>query len=91
MREGVEQFGRVHLTTEGWDKFAAGLQYVEYDMNAPDGFDALKQALAKTDKERGTNGNHLLYFSTPPNAVIPLVERLHAAGLTAQPQEPSCA
>jgi glucose-6-phosphate 1-dehydrogenase len=84
MREGIEQYGRVHLTAETWEKFAASMHYVEFDMNAANGFDSLKNVLAAADRERGTAGNRLLYFSTPPNAVLPLVDKLNAAGLTTQ-------
>ncbi len=84
MREGVEKYGRLPLREEVWSRFAAGLQYVTYTLNSPDGFDHLKQALETADRERGTAGNRLLYFSTPPNAVTPLAEGLNAAGLTTQ-------
>jgi glucose-6-phosphate 1-dehydrogenase len=84
MREGVERYGRVHLREEVWDSFAAGLRFVTYEMNAADGFNKLRAALETADRERGTAGNRVLYFSTPPNAVMPLADRLNAAGLTAQ-------
>ena len=84
MREGVEKYGRVHLRDDVWEKFAAGLRFVAYDLEAPDGFEPLKRALESADHERGTGGNRLLYFSTPPNAVIRLADRLNAAGLTTQ-------
>ena len=84
MREGVEKYGRIHLREDVWERFAAGLRYATYNMDAEDGFDHLKQALEAADRERGTAGNRLLYFSTPPNAVMPLTDRLNAAGLTTQ-------
>ncbi len=84
MREGVEKYGRVRLREDAWELFAAGLRYVEYDMDAAGGFDHLKRTLEAADRERGTAGNRLIYFSTPPNAVTPLTDRLNAAGLTAQ-------
>ena len=68
MREGVEKYGRLPLREDVWAQFAAGLQYVSYTLNSADGFDHLKQALETADRERGTAGNRLLYFSTPPNA-----------------------
>jgi glucose-6-phosphate 1-dehydrogenase len=84
MREGVEKYGRVHLRDDAWESFAAGLRYVAYDMEAIGGLEHLHQALEAADRERGTGGNRLLYFSTPPNAVMPLADRLNAAGLTIQ-------
>lgn len=84
MREGVEKFGRLPLREDVWTQFAAGLRYVTYTLDSPDGFDHLKQALETADRERGTAGNRLLYFSTPPNAVTPLAEGLNTAGLTTE-------
>ena len=84
MREGVERYGRIRLRGDVWNAFAAGLHYVTYDMDAADGFEKLRSTLDAADRERGTAGNRLLYFSTPPNAVMPLADRLNAAGLTTQ-------
>jgi glucose-6-phosphate 1-dehydrogenase len=86
LRDGVTNFGRVPLREDTWEQFAAGLRYVAYDMDDPDGLEPLRTALEDVDSERGTNANRLYYFSTPPGAVPPLAERLNAAGLTAQPQ-----
>ena len=84
MREGVERYGRIRLRGDVWNAFAAGLHYVTYDMDAADGFEKLRSTLDAADRERGIAGNRLLYFSTPPNAVMPLADRLNAAGLTTQ-------
>ena len=84
MREGVEKYGRIPLREDVWERFAAGLRFAMYDLDAADGFDHLKSVLDEADRDRGTAGNRLLYFSTPPNAVLPLAEKLNAAGLTTQ-------
>ena len=49
------------------------------------GLEPLRDVLEAVDRERGTGGNRLFYFSTPPGAVMPLADRLNAAGLTTQP------
>jgi glucose-6-phosphate 1-dehydrogenase len=85
MRAGVEKYGRVPLRQDVWEEFAAGLRYVKYDMDDSDGFTHLCAALEEADRDRGTAGNRLFYFSTPPGAVTPLAARLNEAGLTAQP------
>jgi glucose-6-phosphate 1-dehydrogenase len=85
MRAGVEQHGRMPLRDDVWPSFAAGLRYVTYDHDAGHGLEPLRDVLEAVDRERGTGGNRLFYFSTPPQAVIPLAERLSEAGLTAQP------
>ena len=84
MREGVEKYGRIPLRGDVWERFAEGLRFAMYDLDAADGFDHLKSVLEEADRDRGTAGNRLLYFSTPPNAVLPLAEKLNAAGLTTQ-------
>ncbi len=85
MRQGLEEYSRIPLRDDLWDRFAAGVRYVTYDKDADDGLDGLRTALDAADAERGTAGNRLFYFSTPPSAVVPLADRLNAAGLTAQP------
>jgi glucose-6-phosphate 1-dehydrogenase len=84
MRAGVEQFGRVPLRDDVWSSFAAGLRYVTYDHDAGHGLEPLRDVLDAVDRERGTGGNRLFYFSTPPGAVIPLADRLKEAGLSEQ-------
>jgi glucose-6-phosphate 1-dehydrogenase len=84
MRAGVAEHGRVALRDDAWSSFAAGLRYVTYDHDAGHGLEPLRDVLDAVDRERGTGGNRLFYFSTPPQAVIPLAERLNEAGLTAQ-------
>jgi glucose-6-phosphate 1-dehydrogenase len=85
MRLGIERYGRVPLRDDAWRTFAEGLRYVTYDHDAGHGLEPLRDVLDGVDRERGTGGNRLFYFSTPPSAVMPLADRLNAAGLAAQP------
>jgi len=87
MRKGLEAYSRITLRKDVWERFAASVRYVTYGTDSPDGFDALRAALEAADNERGTAGNRIFYFSTPPSAVVPLADRLATAGLTTQPED----
>jgi glucose-6-phosphate 1-dehydrogenase len=82
MREDVRRFGRVPLRDDVWQVFADGLRYCAYDLDHVDGLEALKQTLDDLDRERGTAGNRIFYFSIPPSGFAPLAERLGAEGLS---------
>jgi len=81
MRDSVSRFSRVPLRPDVWDGFAAGLHYVTYDHDRADGLNPVASALEEADRTRGTGGNRVYYFSVPPSAVVPLTDRLGAAGL----------
>jgi glucose-6-phosphate 1-dehydrogenase len=76
MRDAVGRHGRVPLREDVWKAFADGMHYCEYDLDAPDGMRGLRDLLDRLDRERGTSGNHLYYFSIPPSGFAPLAERL---------------
>jgi glucose-6-phosphate 1-dehydrogenase len=82
MREDVQRYGRVPLREDVWKVFADGLRYCGYDLAAADGLRALHQTLDELDRERGTAGNRIFYFSIPPSGFAPLAERLGAEGLS---------
>ncbi|HWF58381.1 MAG TPA: glucose-6-phosphate dehydrogenase [Candidatus Dormibacteraeota bacterium] len=82
MREDVQRYGRVPLREDVWNVFAAGLRYCWYDLDAPDGLHALHQTLEELDRERGTAGNRIFYFSIPPSGFAPLAGRLGEEGLS---------
>ena len=82
MRDSVERFGRVPVRDDLWDVFVEGLHYCTYDLEAAGGLDDLCALLERIDRERGTGGNHLFYFSVPPSGFAPLAERLGDAGLS---------
>ncbi len=82
MREGVSRHGRVELREDVWNVFAAGLRYCWYDLDHEDGMRSLHHALGDLDRERGTGGNRIFYFSIPPSGFAPLAERLGAEGLS---------
>ena len=81
MREGVDRYGRVQPQDVPWERFAAGMRYVHYDMDSPGGFDHLRHVIDDIDGERGTEGNRVYYFSVPPSGVAALAGRLGDEGL----------
>ncbi len=82
MREGVEKHGRVPVREDVWNVFADGLRYCSYELDQEDGLRALHEILNELDRERGTGGNRIFYFSIPPSGVAALAERLGAEGLS---------
>jgi glucose-6-phosphate 1-dehydrogenase len=82
MREGVEKHGRVPVREDVWNVFADGLRYCSYELDQEDGLRALHEILKELDRERGTGGNRIFYFSIPPSGVAALAERLGAEGLS---------
>ncbi len=81
MREAVTRFSRVSVRDDVWTVFADGMRYCEYDLEAEGGLDNLVATLEELDRERGTAGNRIFYFSIPPSGFAPLAERLGTAGL----------
>jgi glucose-6-phosphate 1-dehydrogenase len=82
MRDAVGRYGRVPLRDDVWNVFADGLSYCSYELDDADGLHRLHEALRELDRERGTGGNRIFYFSIPPSGVTPLAERLGAEGLS---------
>jgi glucose-6-phosphate 1-dehydrogenase len=82
MHEAITKYGRVPLREDVWSVFADGMRYCAYHLDTPDGLDTLKSTLDQLDRERGTSGNRIFYFSIPPSGFAPLAERLGADGLT---------
>ena len=84
MRDAVARFGRVPLRDDLWSVFAAGLSYCTFDLDSEGGLDELKGRLDELDRERGTAGNHVFYFSIPPSGFARLAQRLGEEGLSRQ-------
>ncbi len=89
MREAVGKFSRTKpIDDEVWKDFADGLRYVAGSFDDPDTFERLKAQLEELDKSRGTRGNRLFYFATPPSTFPVLLKGLKAAGLIKKPLDP---
>jgi glucose-6-phosphate 1-dehydrogenase len=86
MREAVGKFSRTKpIDDEVWTDFAAGLRYCAGSFEDPSTFARLKTQLEELDRTRGTRGNRLFYFATPPSAFPLLLKQLKAAGLIRPP------
>jgi glucose-6-phosphate 1-dehydrogenase len=81
LRASAAQFARATVDDAGWADFAAGLSYVPGEFADAAGFTRLKSALEAIDRARGTGGNRLFYFATPPSFYPVLFQNLAAAGL----------
>lgn len=82
MEESVRHFlEQDQLDSKVWEYCAAGMFYTPTDVKDEQSFKRLAELLSEIDQERGTSGNRLLYFSTPPGLYAPLVERLGSVGL----------
>ena len=81
MRDAVSRFARLRLDEATWDRFAAGIRYAQYS-DADGGLAAVREALERVDRERGTAGNRIYYFAIPPSGFVPLAELLQREGLS---------
>jgi glucose-6-phosphate 1-dehydrogenase len=89
MRDAVGKFSRTQpIDEEVWADFASGLRYSAGSFEDPATFERLKGQLAELDKTRGTRGNRLFYFATPPSAFPVLLKQLKAAGMIRAPLDP---
>ena len=60
------------------------LFYERGDFGDPNTFSTLREALAKVDAERHTQGNYLFYLATAPKFFAAIVQQLGRAGLAQQ-------
>ncbi len=73
---------------EIWRRFAPSLTCMSGDVYKEEMYDALRKQIEEIDRERGTNGNRIFYFSTPPKVFPVILSHLTKAGLI-QKQAPS--
>jgi len=94
LRNAAQEFSRTRpLRPEVWDSFAQSISYVRGDPKDAATYQALRDKLAETDRTRGTGGNRMFYFATPPTLFPIIVGQLGAAGLNVSPSaaEPGAA
>jgi glucose-6-phosphate 1-dehydrogenase len=65
-----------------WSWLEQRLYYLSGDLQDPGTYSALRERLARCDRDHGTGGNYLFYLSTAPNLFAPAARRLGEAGLT---------
>jgi glucose-6-phosphate 1-dehydrogenase len=71
MLRRVSEHSRREVDPGSWERFAAKLDYVAGDFASAAMYDELRARL-EAAKARGTCGNRLFYFATPP-AVFPMI------------------
>lgn len=82
MKEAVQRHSREPLREDLWDGFARHLHYVRGSFDDIDAYVRLGERLAKQDDAHGAAGNRLFYLATPPDAYIPIAQRIGEAGLS---------
>jgi glucose-6-phosphate 1-dehydrogenase len=82
MRKAVDRFSRYAPVQQSvWDSFAEGLFFHQADFADINCYKQLGELLNKIDEERGTHGNRVFYFATPPTVFSLITEMLGKAGL----------
>ena len=81
-RDAVDRFSRRGRTEPArWDALAPALRCLNGDLSQASAGRALAAAIAALERQWGAPAARLFYLATPPAAVEPIVEALHAAGL----------
>ncbi|MCF7806333.1 MAG: glucose-6-phosphate dehydrogenase [Simkaniaceae bacterium] len=81
MKTAISEHSRVKPIDEGlWQTFKEQIFYHRSDFDKDEGYIALKDALAKLDKQFGTKGNRVFYLSTQPSYFPEIVQKLHKNG-----------
>jgi glucose-6-phosphate 1-dehydrogenase len=81
IKEAVARFSRTKLDPAAWEELAARIYYVRGDLDEPGTYVALRAELARVDREHGTRGDRLYYFSVPPSSFPVILGRLREFGL----------
>ena len=86
LRESVSKFSRTKPLDESvWQRFAAPLETVTADVNAPADYQKLRRAIEDVEKKQGLPGNRLYYLAVPPGVFPTIVRNLKDAGLLYPP------
>ena len=81
MREAVDEFLSEPVDAGAWEHFSSGIFYTPTDLGNPQSLERLGGLLQEIDQGRGTSGNRLIYFSTPPSLYVPIARMLGSTGL----------
>jgi glucose-6-phosphate 1-dehydrogenase len=82
-RRSITEFARCDLATEEWGEFRRRLSYITGEFDSEGAMEHLRDHLASTDRELGTNGGRFFYCATPPAAYPSIVDRLEETGMHA--------
>ncbi|MGH2448668.1 MAG: glucose-6-phosphate dehydrogenase [Chloroflexota bacterium] len=82
MLEAVNEHSRyAPVNPQIWDSFAQGLFFHQADFSDPQCYRELGDLLKRIDEERGTQGNRIFYFATPPTVFSVIADMLGKTGL----------
>jgi glucose-6-phosphate 1-dehydrogenase len=82
MRTGIERYSRSRpIRADVWEALCPSMSYMQGSYDDPAAYARLNERLQEIDRTRGTQGNYLFYFSTPPNVFPAIVENLGRVGL----------
>ena len=82
LRTGLERHSRnLPIRTDVWEALCPLISYMQGSYDDASAYTRLRDRLEELDRTRGTSGNYLFYFSTPPNVFAPIVQNLGQAGL----------
>lgn len=76
-----------HVDARAWEWLTDRMSYLQGDLNDPATYTRLGEHLEELDKTAGTAGNRLFYLAVAERFFCPVVERLGAAGLTAEDKD----
>ncbi|HTJ81700.1 MAG TPA: glucose-6-phosphate dehydrogenase [Polyangiaceae bacterium] len=84
--EATKKFSRTKpVDADVWAGLASRIHYVIGDHESPSTYSGLKAKLEELDKTKGTQGNRIFFFSTPPSAFPVILKGLKDAGLLYPP------
>jgi glucose-6-phosphate 1-dehydrogenase len=83
MLRRVSEHSRQEVQPALWERFSAKLEYVAGDFATAETYTLLKAQL-EAASGRGTCGNRLFYFATPPSVFPMIIENLAKYGLIAR-------
>ena len=83
--DSVKKFADAATREEECKEFAGALAYVSGDYHNAGSFQKLKKRLEDLDQRHNLHGNRLFYLATPPEIYPVVIEQLHGAGLTKNP------
>jgi len=82
LHDSVAKFSRTKpVDEEVWKKFAAPLETVQADVNAPDDYTKLCRTIEEVEKRNNLPGNRLYYLAVPPGVFPVILRNLKASGL----------
>lgn len=82
MHDAIGKFSRVTPIDENlWSTFSNQIFYHTSEFHEDKGYEELRVLLENLDKQFGTSGNRIFYFSTQPSFFTTIIEKLSSHGL----------